>query len=62
MVRETETLQQNLSDKLGLGELRVLSQGLVPVVPTPAELNTRMSCKFDVQMEVTVITWKLERW
>ena len=39
MVGETETLEQDLSDKLRLGQLRVLRESLVPVVPTPTELK-----------------------
>ena len=39
VVGEPQTLEQNLADKLGLGLLRVLTQGLVPVLPAPTELT-----------------------
>ena len=39
VVGEPQTLKQNLADKLGLGLLRVLTQGLVPVLPAPTELT-----------------------
>jgi hypothetical protein len=39
VVGEAEALEQHLADKLGLGLLRVLAQGLVPVLPAPSELK-----------------------
>ena len=35
----SETFQQNLAYELGLGQLGILRQGVVPVVPGPAELE-----------------------
>ena len=39
VVRQAEALEQHLPDELSLGLLLVLGDGLLPVVPAPAELE-----------------------